>query len=362
MLDDTTFTRLLAPTRGLLRRLGVTSGTIGLWLATFAFGVWAAAAHTDQFVVGIIVGSILALGALGLTLIYGILKFAHFAHGDSMMLAAYVAFFLLSGRVAGTRSTDVQLPLSLDDLPGATTPIWNFSFGYGLLLAIPVAAAATALFLLVLDRLVYRRLRERKAGLAIFAVASLGVAIAMRSLILMTWGPTPRFYVSGIRPTIDLPYGPRIVTDQLFIIAVAALSAALVYYVLYYTEMGKAMRAMADNPDLARISGIDTDAVVRWTWCLSGLLIGVAGSLLALQSQLKPELGFILLLPIFAATILGGIGSPQGALVGGLIVGVVQEVAVALGYLGPGYKFAVAFVILILVILVRPRGLFGAGA
>src|SRR5690606_6493036 len=128
----------------------------------------------------------------------------------------------------------------------------------------------------------------------------------------------------------------------------------------YHTATGRMMRAMSDNPDLARVSGIDTEQVVRRTWLVSGLLIAVAGSLLALQSQLKPELGFLLLLPIFAAAILGGLGSPQGALVGGLIVGVVQEVSVSFGPLGPGYKFAVAFVILILVILVRPRGLFGA--
>jgi branched-chain amino acid transport system permease protein len=340
------------------------SGTLGgpaLWLVVIAIGLWALIDRTDQFVVGIVIGSVLALGAVGLTLIYGILKFAHFAHGDSMMLAAYIAFFFLSGRMVGTR-TDTQLPWSLDDLPGATTPILDFSFGYGLLLAIPLAAVVTAGLFLILERLVYRPLRERGSGLAIFAVASLGIAISLRSIMLMFWGSSPRFYVPGIRPTTDLPFGVRIVTDQIFIFAAAIVLAAVVYILLFRTRLGKAMRAMADNPELARVAGIDTEAVIRWTWVIGGILVAIAGSLLALQAQLKPELGFILLLPLFAATILGGIGSPQGAFFGAMIVGITQEVAVSLGFLSPGYKFSVAFVILILILLLRPRGLFGAKA
>lgn len=356
---STTATRLEETARGTRRRAGDVAGSAALVVAILAFGVWALAAHPTQFVVGIVVGSVLALGALGLTLIYGVLKFANFAHGDTMMLSAYLAFFALSGGVAGARGADAHFPLSLDRLPGATNPIWKFSFGYGLLLAIVVACVVTALLHLGLDRVIYRRLRRRRAGLAIFAIVSLGVAIATRSLILMIWGPTPRFYVAGIRPTISL-LGVRIPTDQLFIVAAAVVLAAAIYLLLFRTATGRMMRAMADNPDLARVSGIDTEDVVRRTWLVSGALIAVAGVLLALQSQLKPELGFLLLLPIFAAAVLGGLGSPQGALVGGLIVGVVQEVSVTFGVLGAGYKFAVAFVILILVILVRPRGLFGA--
>lgn len=341
------------------RRLTEAAPGIVLVGALAIFGIWAAVAYPNQFVVGVVVGSILALGALGLTLIYGVLKFAHFAHGDTMLLAAYIAFFFLSGSVVGASGTDVSLPWRLAQLPGATTPIWRFSFGYGLLLAIALAAVVTAALLLLVDRWVYRPLRERRAGLAIFAIVSLGVAIAARSLMLMIWGPTPRFYVTGIRPTITLPGGPRLPTDQLFIMAVAVLLAGAAYLLLYRTTTGRAMRAMADNAELARVSGIDTERVVRTTWVISSVLIAVAGSLLALQSQLKPELGFMLLLPVFAAAILGGIGSPHGALAGGLIVGIIQEVAVSFGIIGPGYKFAVAFVILILVILVRPRGLFG---
>ncbi|HEY8489641.1 MAG TPA: branched-chain amino acid ABC transporter permease, partial [Dehalococcoidia bacterium] len=307
------------------RRAAETAGPPLLWIAIAAFGVWAAVAHTDPFVTGVIVGSILALGALGLTFIYGVLKFAHFAHGDAMMLAAYLVFFLLTGRVVGTRAGDAALPWSLEDLPGATTAVWDFSFGYGLILSIPLAAVLTAGLLLALDRAVYRPLRGRRARPIILAIASLAIAIALRSVVLGLWGPTGRSYTSEIRPTVQIPYGPRVVTDQLFILAATVVLVALVYLVLYRTRTGKAMRATADNAELARVSGIDTEAVVRWTWALSGLLIAVAGTLLALQSQLKPELGFTLLLPLFAATIVGGLGSPQGALAGGLIVGVVQE-------------------------------------
>jgi branched-chain amino acid transport system permease protein len=324
------------------------------------FGVWALFAETDAFAIGVVTGSVLALGAIGLTLIYGVLKFAHFAHGDSMMLAAYLAFFFLTGVVVGERTDTKVLPWTVSDLPGATKPILDFSFGYGLLIAMVIAAAVMAGIFIALDRLIYRPLRRRGSGIVIFAIASLGVAIAMRSLILIFWASFSRFYVPGIRPTTDLPFGVRIVTDQIFIFGAAIVMAALVYLLLFRSKLGKAMRATADNPELALASGINTDRIITWTWIIGGILVGVAGVMLALQAQLKPELGFVLLLPLFAATILGGIGSPQGAFVGAMIVGVTEEVAVTLGFLSPGYKFSVAFVILVFILLLRPQGLFGA--
>jgi branched-chain amino acid transport system permease protein/neutral amino acid transport system permease protein len=332
----------------------------GLLLLFLGLGLWALIGETDAFVIGIVTGSVLALGAIGLTLIYGILKFAHFAHGDSMMLAAYLAFFALTGVMVGERTDTEVLPWSLGDLPRAKEPILDFSFGYGLLIAMAVASVVMALVFIALDRLIYRPLRQRGSSIVIFAIASLGVAIAMRSLILIVWSSFPRFYVPGIRPTTTLPFDIRILTDQIFIFLTALVLAALVYLLLFRTKLGKAMRATADNPDLALVSGISTDQVIIWTWVIGGGLVGVAGVMLALQAQLKPELGFVLLLPLFASTILGGIGSPQGAFAGAMIVGITQEVAVTLGFLSPGYKFSVAFVILILILLLRPRGLFGA--
>jgi branched-chain amino acid transport system permease protein len=354
-----------------LRRRGDDLIISGLWANILIFGAWAVLTRTDAFAVGVVTGSVLALGAIGLTLIYGILKFAHFAHGDSMMLAAYIAFFALTGTVVGERADTQLLPWSLSDLPGATDSIpypeqlggGDFSFGYGLIIAMVVSAVVMALVFLLLDRFVYGPLRRRGSGIVIFAIASLGIAIAMRSLMLMFWASSRRLYVPGIRPTTDLPFDVRIVTDQIFIFFTAVVLAALVYVLLFRTKLGKAMRAVSDNPDLAEVSGINPEQIIRWMWLIAGALVAVAGVMLALQAQLKPELGFILLLPLFAATILGGIGSPQGAFVGGMIIGISQEVFAGVGPdigISSGYKFSVAFVILILILLVRPRGLFGA--
>ena len=330
-----------------------------LWLLVAGFAVWAAIAHTQQFVVGLIVGSLYALAAVGLTLIYGIARVPHFAHGDAMMVAAYLAFFVMTGTVAGTRTGDVTLPFQVSGLPGATEPIWRFSFGYGLVVAIVVGAALAVPLLLAIDRGVYQRLHRRGAGTAILAVASLGVAISMRGVMLLIWGADSRRYTPGIRQTVDLPGLPPVVADQFFIVLAALLLAIVAYLILYRTRLGTAMRATADNAPLARASGIDVAATRRWTWVIGGGLMGVAGCLLALQSQLSPELGFVLLLPIFASAILGGVGSPHGAFLGGLIVGVVGEVAVGVGVISPGYKLAVVFVVLVTVILLRPQGLFG---
>jgi branched-subunit amino acid ABC-type transport system permease component len=328
-------------------------------LVVVGFGIWAALAHTEQFVVGLIVGSLYALSAVGLTLILGVAKVPHFAHGDTMMMAAYLAFFVMTGTVVGSRSGDVTFPLHIGLLPGATDPIWKFSFGYGLVIAIVIGAALAVPLLLVIDRVVYQRLIRRGAGTAILAVASLGVAISMRGMMLFIWGADNRRYTAGIRKPVELPGLPPILADQLLIVLAAILLAIFTYFQLYHTRLGTAMRATADNPALARASGIDVVATRRWTWIIGGALTAAAGCLLALQSQLSPELGFVLLLPIFAAAILGGVGSPHGAFLGGLIVGVVGEVAVGVGIISPGYKLAVVFVVLITVILLRPQGLFG---
>jgi branched-chain amino acid transport system permease protein/neutral amino acid transport system permease protein len=282
-----------------------------------------------------------------------------------------VAFLFLFGFIVGERQADelTILPVTVNDLPAADDSIWKFSFGYGLIVAMVLAAGVIAAIFVGLDRLVYRPLRKRKSGIVIFSIAALGIAIATRSMILGLWGPTPRLYAPGVRERIDLPLDMHLLADQIFILMAAIVVTIAVYVLLYRTRLGKAMRAMADNPDLARVSGINTDRIVLATWIVSGALVSVAGVLLALQAQLDPELGFLLLLPLFAAAVLGGVGSPQGAFVGGMIIGIVQEVAVTFdldfvrdNFPGAGYKFSVAFIILITILLLRPRGLFGGKA
>jgi branched-chain amino acid transport system permease protein len=353
------------------------AGTAGLWLLIGGLFLWAAIDERQLFVIGLIVGSILALGALGLTLIYGVLKFGNFAHGDTMMLGAYLAFFFMTGLVKETR-VDTSVGFSLGNLPGGTDRLGDLSFGYGFLLALLLAALVVAAFSVGLDRLVYRPLRRRKSGIVIFAAASIGIAFTIRSVLLMVWGPEPRTYVSGIVPKNDYPLDISLKTNEVFTFLVALCLTALVYFLLFRTKLGKAMRAYADNPDLSLVSGINTDRIVTWTWVIGGALMAIAGVLLGLQANLKPELGFQLLLPLFAAAILGGLGKPQGAFIGALVVGVSQETAIAFGpvlsgilevltlglwdpavHISAGYKPGVAFIILILILLLRPRGLFG---
>ncbi len=290
----------------------------------------------ELVVIGLIVGSIIALGSIGLTLVYGILKFANFAHGDLMTLGAYIAFltFARGGHIG---------PLS---------------FGIGMIGAILAAMAVVAVLCVVIDRLVYRPLRRRNANLVILAMASLGMAIIVRSVVYLRWGPDTHFYVTGIQRAHNFPLGIMLKPDQMFIGVVAVLSVIVVYLLLYRTKLGRAMRATADNIDLARVSGIDTEQVVVWTWLIGGSLAGLAGVLLGIQSHLMPEMGFDFLLPLFSAAILGGVGSPHGALVGALTIGVSQELSTE--WISPAYKPTIAFIILFAILLVRPQGIFGA--
>jgi len=287
-------------------------------------------------VIGLIMSSIIALGAIGLTLIYGILKFANFAHGDLMTVGAYIAFQTFAGG-------------------GHIGPL---SFGYGMIAAILAAMAAVAAVSVLIDRLIYRPLRHRNANLVILAMASLGMAIIVRSAVYLGWGPHQRFYVLGAQRAHSLPLGITLKPDQMFIAVVALVSVAFVYFLLFRTKLGKAMRATADNMELAQVAGIDTERVVIATWAIGGALAGLAGVLLGIQSHLMPEMGFTFILPLFAASILGGVGSPHGALVGALIVGVSQEVSTE--WISPAYKPAIAFILLFAILLVRPRGIFGA--
>ncbi len=293
---------------------------------------------------GIIFGSVIALGAIGLTLVYGILKLGNFAHGDYMAFGAYVAFFVVDG----------ILPRA--GIHGAG--LGPFTFGFPVLVALPLSAIVVALGAIALDSLIYRRLRDRGASTAILMMASLGVAIAIRGLVQLIWSGDTQHYPRESRQVYHLPMDVRIPPDGLFVAIVAVILVAGVYVLLTYTKMGKAMRATSDNPSLALVTGINTKHVVWWTWGIGGALAAVAGVLLAVvQAQLLPIMGWKFLIPLFAAVILGGIGNPRGALIGALVVGVSMEVSTQ--WINPSYKPAVAFAIMIGVLLARPRGIFG---
>ncbi|UHL65834.1 branched-chain amino acid ABC transporter permease [Paralcaligenes sp. KSB-10] len=288
---------------------------------------------------GVMLGAIIALGGAGLTLCYGVLKFPNFAHGELLTIGAYVTYTVVS-----------VLPKS--------APIWHFSFGWELVAGLLVAIPVTGLISVLLDRVLYRRLRRTKAPMVLFAMASLGMAFFLRSCIYILWGSDFHFfYVGRANPALHLPWQIRVQADQIFVLALAVVLVVLVYLLLAKTRMGKAMRATADNPDLAQIRGIDTERVTAWTWGISGALAAAGGVMYGLASQLRPDMGFTLLLPMFAAVILGTIGNAFGALVGAIVIGVAIQVTSS--FMNPAYGPAVAFALMVLVLVVRPQGLFG---
>jgi len=293
----------------------------------------------ELIVYGIILGSIIALGGIGLTLVWGITNLFNCAHGDQMTVGAYIALL------------GASLFSRVGFLQGKVGP---FSFSWGVLLAfIPAILVSVGLAILI-DRWAYRPLRQWPI---VGFIASIGIAFALRGLIYIIWGADFHFYFSGVRPMLFLPLGIKLRVDEIFIMVVAWTAVAVVYLFLGRTKTGKALRAVADNPDLARVSGIGTERMIAWAWAIAGTLIAIAGILYGIETQLRPEMGWIFLLPLFAAIILGGQGSITGALAGGLVMGIAQQVSTA--WLKATYKPAVAFIIMVLVLLVRPQGIFG---
>ena len=279
---------------------------------------------------GLVLGCIYALGAVGLSLLYGILRFAHFAHGDMMTFGAYVALALVAG------------------------------LGMSAYSALPVAIAATILLAFAIDRLFYRPLRNQSP--AVLLISGFGIALMVRAVVLFVWGPGTEVYKTGIQTPIVWE-GFRVQPRHLWILLITLLLAVGLHLFLSRTRTGKAMRAMSDNADLARVSGIPADRVILWTWAIGAGLAAVGGVLLAIDTQLSPQMGWNILLAVFAAAILGGIGKPYGAFVGGLVLGLAEELASAPIFFGqplvtPDYKIGVAFVVMVLMLVFRPTGLF----
>jgi len=310
-------------------------------------------------------GSQLALGALGVTLIYGILRFSNFAHGDTMAFGTMATILITWGFQS--------IGISAGPLPTA-------------LLALPFGIIFCALFVLATDRGVYRFYRSQKAKPIIFVMVSLGVMFIMNGLVRFIIGPNDQRFSDGERFIISvrefkaltgLKEGLAIKTTQGLTVVTAVIVVALLFYFLNRTRTGKSMRAYSDNEDLALLSGINPERVVLVTWVIVAALATVAGVLYGLDKSFKPFVYFQLLLPIFASAIVGGLGNPLGAIAGGFTIAF-SEVTITYawkkvaGYalpdalapdglaqlLSTDYKFAVSFVILLIVLLFRPTGLF----
>lgn len=275
-------------------------------------------------VFGIVLGSIITLGAIGLSLLFGILRFANFAHGDMMTVGAYLALVFVTG------------------------------LGWPIYAAFPMALAGGAVVAIAIDRVLYKRLR--RTAPVILLISSFGVALMLRSLVQLIWGPQSLVYEPGIQFPLQI-FGLRIKPDHLVILAGVIILVILLHLFLQYTKMGKAMRAMSDNMDLAEITGIETERVIMWTWALGAALAAGAGIFLAMDTRLQPFMGWNMLLPVFAAAIMGGIGRPYGAIAGGMTVGIAEEMSTL--FFSPAYKSAVAFTLMVIILVVRPTGLFG---
>jgi len=310
-------------------------------------------------------GSQLALGALSVTLVYSVLRFSNFAQGDSMsfgtMLVILLTWFMISQG-------------------------WTISGIPTALLVIPVAIIGTAIYLLTMDRLVYRFFRRVKAKSITIVMASIGVMFITGGLVRFIIGPRPQTFADGERFIFSvrefkaftgLEQGIALKTSQFLTITIALLLVAFVFYFLQKTKTGKTMRAYSDNEELALLSGINPDKVVQVTWLLVAALTTIAGALYGLDKGFTPQQYHLLLLPIFASVIVGGIGSPLGAIVGAFLISF-SEVFLTYAYkkfliyslplsmhpnslvqlIGTEYKYAISFVILVIVLLIRPTGIF----
>ena len=317
------------------------------------------------FIPALSYGSQLALGALGVTFVFGILRFANFAHGDLMAFGTMIAILF-------------------------TWLLQSYGIGFGFLptalLALPFAIIVTIIFSLLIDHYVFRFYRIKKSKPVVLAMVSIGVMFMINAIVRIVIGPKNIKFFDGEKFIIKvkefknltgLNEGLAIKSTQVITVFITILLVAILFWFLQRTRTGKSMRAFSDNEDLALLSGINPDKVVLFTWLIVASLATTAGVLYGLDKSFKPFTYFSLLLPIFASAIVGGIGSPIGAVVGGYLIAF-SEILVTYAYkkfftyilpasfepeglvqiLSTDYKFAVSFSILVIVLLLRPSGIF----
>lgn len=273
---------------------------------------------------GIVTGLLLALPALALTLIFGVLKFPNFAIGSMLTFGAYAAWFA------------------------------NARMGASLAVAVVVAIFATMLIALASDRLVFARMRDR--GAIALLVSSMGVAFVIENICRFAFGNDARNLDVGVARPIRWN-GIRINHEQILTAAVVIVALIVLHVLLRHTPLGRAMRAVADNAPLAAVRGVERDVIAAVTWAIAGALTALSGVLAALDRALDPLIGWNFQIPIFAAAILGGLGSPGGAVLGALIIGLAEELSALV--IPTNYRQAVGFLIILLLLLFRSHGLFG---
>jgi branched-subunit amino acid ABC-type transport system permease component len=271
---------------------------------------------------GVVLGSLIALAALGLTLLFGLLNFINIAYGEYLAWGAYIAL--------GAKWADVPF-----------------------ILAIALGAIGAGVIAVITDRVVFTQFSDRDP--VVLLVVSIGVAFMLRNLIRVVYGGSTYFYEIGGEAPVVL--GIRVLPAQIVIVTLSVLILAVVFLILNKTRIGIAMRAASDDTDLARIRGINTKRLVIYVSLIGGVIAGIAGTMLGIDSNITPTMGFLFLIPIFAAVILGGIGDPVGAVVGGYALGIGQNLSIM--FIPSEYTPAFALLILIIGLLTRPNGLFG---
>jgi neutral amino acid transport system permease protein len=272
---------------------------------------------------GIALGSIIAPAAVGLTLTYGILRLSNFAHGDFMTLGAYLAWVVNSAGVN----------------------VW---------LSIAIGMVGTILAMLLSDKLLWQPMRKKRANTTTIMIASIGLGLFLRNGIAFFATTKPQKYDLPLELPMQLA-GLNIKYSTVITLILSTLAMVALHFLLQKTKIGKAMRAVADDPDLAKVTGINVQQVVLWTWVITGALTALAGGLYGLES-VRLNMGWYLTLPMFAAVILGGIGNPYGAIAGAFVIGLVQELSFPI--VGADFKLAVALLVMVLTLLFRPQGLF----
>ena len=273
---------------------------------------------------GVFTGAIISLGAIGLSLTLQIMRFANFAHAEFMTLGGYLA---------------------------------GLSFGWQLLLAALLASMAGGLMAWMLDLLVFNPLRRNGAPSLVLVFAAFGSALVLRNVLVLVWGHESHFYTRELQMGVTILPGVRVLPDQVFILLLTVVLVTALHLFLTFHRTGIAMRAMAERPALAQVCGIRVSAVMRTTWMISGFMAAMAGVFSGLTPQLHPELGSNMLLSVFAAAIFGGVGSLPGAVIGGLLVGISENLFLLVA--SSGYKPAMPFLLLLVVLWLRPHGLLG---